>query len=91
MVPRFFLTLFLLRLSMSIDAKTPAEMPLVDFLNQLNRLQESAQTAFVATTTGEQLEAARVEFLVPRAASLNRFKSTWAAFPDPTNRRPVND
>jgi phenylalanyl-tRNA synthetase alpha chain len=56
---------------MSVDAKRPAEVPLAEFLAELDRMFVSARSAFAEADSAERLEAARVEFL---GAKSGRFK-----------------
>src|SRR5262245_54102736 len=68
---------------MSVEAKRPADVPLAQFLEQLNRLCDGARTAFADATSAELLEAARVEFLGAKSGQLKAVQKNLASIAGP--------
>ncbi len=63
---------------MSVEAKRPADVPLAEFLDQLNRLCTAARTAFAQANASDQLEADRVEYLGAKAGQLKTVQKCLA-------------
>ena len=63
---------------MSVEAKRPADVPLAEFLDQLNRLCDAARKAFANASASDQLEAARVEFLGAKSGQLKSVQKSLA-------------
>ncbi len=68
---------------MSIDAKKPTDISLNDFLDQLNRLCEAAESAFASAANTDLLEAARVEFLGAKSGQLKSVQKDLASIAGP--------
>jgi phenylalanyl-tRNA synthetase alpha chain len=68
---------------MPIDAKKPANMPLGEFLAELNQLEAAARTSFDGATAADPLESARVEFLGARGGRLKTVQKHLATIAGP--------
>jgi phenylalanyl-tRNA synthetase alpha chain len=66
---------------MSVDAKPSAELPLAEFLRQLDELQTAATSALAAAHTAESVEAARVEFLGAKSGQLKSVQKHLGGIP----------
>lgn len=64
---------------MSVDAKRPAEMPLAEFLKQLNAVCDSAAQAFEQVASQPELEAARIDFLGAKSGRLKVVQKNLAS------------
>lgn len=68
---------------MSVEAKRPADLPLAEFIEQLNQLCTAAQSSFANASAAEQLEAARIEFLGAKSGQLKTVQKHLANIAGP--------